>query len=239
MPALAEVSLALGHEELLCVVGPSGCGKTTLLKVVAGLLRPRSGEVVFAAPAGDGPTRAALVFQEHGVFPWMTVLANVMFGVDRRLPRAERARRAREFIARVGLAPFERSYPHELSVGMRQRVAVARAFVASSPILLMDEPFAALDAQTRVVLQEELLRIWEHHRRSVLYVTHDITEAVLLGDRILVMSGPPGRIADEIPVPLERPRDLLDRHRVEIRAIARRIWRQLERDVRRRIGVDP
>jgi NitT/TauT family transport system ATP-binding protein len=171
----------------------------------------------------------------------MSVVDNVAFGLERQaLTRDERRLRAREFIGRVGLAPFADGYPHELSVGMRQRVGIARAFVADPQILLMDEPFGALDAQTKLVLQEELLRIWSGQRKAVVYVTHDIEEAVLLGDRVLVMTGRPGRIREEIDVPLPRPRDLLDREHPAVREIRRHVWGLLESEVRSSLSIrDP
>jgi ABC-type nitrate/sulfonate/bicarbonate transport system ATPase subunit len=176
----------------------------------------------------------ALVFQEHGLFPWMPVLANVAFGLEMRgIAKAERQQRALAFLETIGLADFARSYPHELSMGMRQRVAIARAFLTDPRLLLMDEPFNALDSQIKLLLQEELLRIWKLNRKMVLYVTHDIDEAVLLGDRVLVMSGRPGRIIDEIEVPLERPRDLRDREAPEFRRLTWRVWERIETEVRR------
>lgn len=233
--ALDDITFTVGEREFVCLVGPSGCGKTTLIKIIAALLKPTVGEVVFAnGRALDGRPRSALVFQEHAVFPWMTVLDNVTFGLEMQgVGRREREERARSFINRVGLSAFARHYPHELSVGMRQRVGIARAFVAGVPILLMDEPFGSLDAQTRLVLQQELLRIWKDDRKVVLYVTHDLDEAVLLGDRVLVMSGRPGRILEEIVVPLGRPRSLDDLGRPDLSAIKWHIWRLIEDEVRR------
>ena len=231
--ALTDVTFNVGPEEFVCIVGPSGCGKSTLLKILAGLIAPTSGRLIFheAAPA-DRP-RNALVFQEHGLFPWMTVLDNVAFGLEMRgVRRRERRERARDFLAQVGLAAFAANYPHELSVGMRQRAAIARAFLSDPQLLLMDEPFSALDAQSKLVLQEELLRIWRDHRKMVVYVTHDIEEAVLLGDRVLVMSGHPGHIRQDIAIPLGRPRDLRDRDQPEVRQIRWHIWKTIEADVR-------
>jgi len=174
-----------------------------------------------------------MVFQDHCVFPWMSVLDNVAFGLEyRRLSRSEKYRQAREFIDQVGLAAFAESFPHELSVGMRQRVALARTFVAHPQILLMDEPFASLDALTKLVLQEELMRMWKRHPTLIVYVTHDLAEAALLADRVLVMSGRPGSIRQDIPVRLPRPRDLENRGRKEIVDIERELWALLEQDVR-------
>jgi len=236
--ALDDVTFSVAEQEFLCLVGPSGCGKTTLLRLIAGLLSPTSGHITFDAEAADGRPNCALVFQEHGLFPWMRVLENAAFGLEMQgVGREERLARAQAFIDKVGLAEFGHSYPHELSVGMRQRVAIARAFVADPQILLMDEPFGSLDAQTRLVLQVELLRVWKDHRKTVLYVTHDIDEAVLLGDRVLIMSGRPGTILKEIPVPLARPRDLLSRENQDIAEIRWRIWQTLRDEVHKSLHV--
>lgn len=237
LSALSEVDLHVRAGEFVSIVGPSGCGKTTLLKIIAGLMTPSSGAVTFPGHTRDYPPRNGLVFQEHGVFPWMTVLDNVAFGLEmRRVSRGERQQRAREFIERVGLEDFADSYPHQLSVGMRQRVGIARAFVADVPILLMDEPFGSLDAQTKIVLQEELLRLWRDDRKLVVYVTHDIEEAVRLGDRVLVMSGRPGRIREDITVPFERPRQL-GRGDPAVSELVWHIWDLLRDDVRSGLSV--
>jgi NitT/TauT family transport system ATP-binding protein len=173
-----------------------------------------------------------MAFQEHGVFPWMTVMENVAFGLEMRgSSRRERRDLARSFIEQVGLAPFAYNYPHELSVGMRQRVSIARAFATDPQILLMDEPFGSLDAMTKLVLQKELLRIWFGNRKTVLYVTHDIEEAALLADRVFVMTGRPGRIREEIRIPLDRPRNLRDRDAAEMIRIKEHIWDLLEDEV--------
>jgi NitT/TauT family transport system ATP-binding protein len=236
--ALEDMTFCVAKREFVCIVGPSGCGKTTLLKLIAGLLEPTSGQVIFNAEPANERVRSALVFQEHGLFPWMTVLDNVAFGLEMQgVARDERHHEARAFIGRVGLASFADCYPHELSVGMRQRVGIARAFVADAQLLLMDEPFGSLDAQTRRVLQEELLRLWRDHQKLVVYVTHDIEEAVLLGDRVLVMTGRPGRIREEIPVPLGRPRDLDAEEQPEIARIERHIWKMLEEEVRESLWI--
>ena len=233
-----DVTFSVGEQQFVCIVGPSGCGKTTLLRLIAGLLEPSSGQITFAAEPSSGQLRSALVFQEHGLFPWMTVLDNVAFGLEmQRVDRQERNDRARSFIEKVGLATFANSYPHELSVGMSQRVGIARAFVADAQILLMDEPFGSLDTQTRLVLQEELLRIWKDYRKLVVYVTHDIEEAILLGDRVLVMSGRPGRIREDIPIPLARPRDLTARDDSEVTGIKWHIWNMLEAEVRNSLWI--
>ena len=236
--ALEGVEFSVADREFVSVVGPSGCGKTTLLRLVAGLIEPSSGEVAFSGPRNHNGRRCALVFQEHGLLPWCSVLENVALGLEfAGVAQREREERARSFIATMGLAAFERCYPHQLSVGMRQRVAIARGFVADSEILLLDEPFGSLDAQTRLVLQDELLRVWRDHRKTVVHVTHDIDEAILLADRVLVMSGRPGRIRDEIAVPLPRPRErssLACAAVVEMRA---RVWELLQEEVMASLGV--
>jgi NitT/TauT family transport system ATP-binding protein len=235
--ALQDVSFEVATGEFVSIVGPSGCGKTTLLRIIAGLLPPAAGTIRFTGGAEAGRRETGLVFQEHGVFPWMPVLENVAFGLEMLgVDRRTREARARSFIDRVGLSAFAASYPHELSVGMRQRVGIARAFVSGRPILLMDEPFGSLDAQTRLVLQEELLRIWRDDRKVVVYVTHDIEEAVRLGDRVLVMSGRPGTIRAEIPVPHGRPRSLTARE-PGVAELTSRIWSLLEDEVRSSLSV--
>jgi NitT/TauT family transport system ATP-binding protein len=238
--ALADISFSAGKEEFICLVGPSGCGKTTLLKLIAGLLEPTSGRIIFHEEPPHGRHRVAMVFQEHGLFPWMTVLDNVSFGLETRgVARKERRERAQNFIHKVGLTRFINHYPHELSVGMRQRTGIARAFLADPHMLLMDEPFGSLDTQTKLVLQEELLRIWKEYRKSIIYVTHDIGEAVLLGDRVLVMSGHPGRIREETPIPLARPRTFVDGERPEIAEIKWHIWKILEDEVKKSLLLSP
>jgi NitT/TauT family transport system ATP-binding protein len=236
--ALDDVTFSVAAEEFVCIVGPSGCGKTTLLKIIAGLLEPTSGTVEFSRGAGGDKPRSALVFQEHGLFPWMTVLDNVAFPLEMRgVPRAERRELARAFIDKVGLASFARSYPHDLSVGMRQRVGIVRAFASNPRVLLMDEPFGSLDAQTRIALQDELLGIWRNDRKVVIHVTHDIEEAVRLGDRVLVMTGRPGHIQEEIAIPLDRPRDMSSAVAPKVDEIRWHIWKILEDDVRRGLCI--
>ena len=235
--ALDRIDLRVNPGEFACIVGPSGCGKTTLLRIVAGLLEPTSGSIRFDGRPDGAHPRNGLVFQEHGVFPWMSVIDNVSFGLEMRgVGKQERHERAASFIERVGLGAFRHSYPHELSVGMRQRVGIARAFVADVPILLMDEPFGALDAQTKMVLQEELLRIWLEDRKLVVYVTHDIEEAIHLGDRVLVMTGRPGRILEDIRVDMSRPRDLRP-GQPRVAEMALHVWHLLEDEVRRSLSI--
>lgn len=236
--ALHEVSFAAGGHEIVSVVGPSGCGKSTLLKLLAGLLEPTAGTIRFTPVANGGRPKTALVFQDHGVFPWLTVVDNVAFGLEMLgVGAVERRDRARAFLDRVGLDDFADRHPHELSVGMRQRVGIARAFVSDLPILLLDEPFGALDAQTRLLLQEELLEIWQGERKLAVFITHDIEEAILLGDRVLVMSGRPGRILEEIPVPLPRPRALAAPDRPEVTEVKWHIWHHLEKEARRQLSI--
>jgi NitT/TauT family transport system ATP-binding protein len=235
--ALENVSFDLRDQEFLCIIGPSGCGKSTLLKIVAGLLSPTSGEIIFRRGPENGRPSNSLVFQEHGVFPWMSVLDNAAIGLEMQgVPKRERHERARAFLQPFGLGQFASRYSHELSVGMRQRVAIARAFLTDPSMLLMDEPFGSLDAMTKLVLQKELLRIWEEHKKLVLYVTHDIDEAVLLADRVLIMTGRPGRIREEFAIPLPRPRSVHDRDRAEIIRIKERIWTILEEEVGKTLG---
>ncbi len=206
--ALEEISFEVEDQEFAVLVGTSGCGKSTILRLVAGLLRPSEGQVLLEGRAVTGPgADRGMVFQSYTLFPWLTVQRNVEFGPRlRRVPPAERARLARHYLARVGLRGFEGVYPKELSGGMMQRVAIARALANDPAVLLMDEPFGALDAQTRVLMGELLVGIWEEAAKTVLFVTHDIEEALFLGDRVFVMTARPGRIREEIQVPLGRPR---------------------------------
>lgn len=206
--ALAGITFDLNDGEFVCVVGPSGCGKTTLLKLIAGLLEPDKGNITFSHQV---ETRGAIVFQNHGLFPWMTVMENIAFALKAQLiGHAECYERAQAQIIRVGLKGFEQMYPRELSGGMNQRVAIARTLAVNPDILLMDEPFGSLDAQTRFIMQRELLDLWMDERKTIFYVTHDIHEALILADRILVMSSHPGQIKAIIPLDLKRPRQRLD-----------------------------
>ena len=205
--ALARIDLTVEPETFVAVLGPSGCGKSTLLNMIAGLLSPSSGTIAFEGPLAAGRPPTAMVFQEFALFPWRTVQANVEFGLEEAgVPAAERRRRAREHIALIGLAGFEGKYPHQLSGGMRQRVGIARALAVDPAVLLMDEPFSALDAQTRQLMQEELLAIWDRTRKTIVYVTHNIHEAVYMADRVIVLSRRPGRVLADLPVELKRPR---------------------------------
>ena len=190
-----------------CLLGPSGCGKSTLAQIVGGLQTATGGMVTIDGAAPRKGSASVMVWQGQNLFPWRTVLDNVAFGLEMAgVSKKERTERARALISAVGLAGFERSYPNQLSGGMRQRVALARALIMDRPILLMDEPFAALDAQTKIVMQEELMRVFESTRKTVIFVTHAIDEAILLGDEVVVMTARPGRVKEVIPVGLPRPR---------------------------------
>ncbi len=234
--ALQDFSASVAPGEFVCVVGPSGCGKSTLLRLIAGLLTPTAGSLRFEG--WPRMPKRRLVFQDHTLFPWMTVADNVAFGLEMDgIPAAARAESARQQLARMGMADFANHYPHELSGGMRQRAAIARAFVTGPDILLMDEPLRALDAQMRLVIQEELLSLWQALRPMVVYVTHDIEEALLLADRVLVMSGQPGHVREEIRPPFGRPRDLTGRNHPELEELKSQIWRLLEQEVRQRLRM--
>jgi len=210
--ALAGINLNIMKGEFLAIVGPSGCGKSTFLEIVAGLIKPTSGSIYIDGVPITGPDHnRGIVFQGYALFPWRTVMGNVAYGLEEK-GVSDIEKNCREYISLVGLSGFEDHYPHELSGGMKQRVAIARALAYDPDILLMDEPFAALDAQTREVLQGELLRIWNETKKTVLFVTHNIEEAVFLADRIAVMSGRPGVIKKVIEVPLSRPRS--EEHRL-------------------------
>ena len=232
--ALEEFSLSVGDGEFVCIVGPSGCGKTTVLRIVAGLETPTTGSVTVAPGTDSGHPQNAMVFQEHGLFPWMTVVDNVAYSLEMRgVGKRERRERVMPFLEKIGLGRFHRHYPRDLSGGMRQRVSLARAFVADPEILLMDEPFAALDAQNKLILQEELLRIWEGSAKTVLFITHGIDEAIALGDRIVVMTAQPGRIKEIVPIDFPRPRSVAElRADPRFGALELSIWRMLEDEVR-------
>lgn len=208
--AVQDIDLTVGEGEFLSIVGPSGCGKTTLLRIIAGLDRPTQGEVAFAN-GGNSEERPniGLVFQEFALLPWRTVLGNMEFGLEIRGIRKEaRQATALEYLKIIELEGFENKYPKELSGGMKQRVAIARALICNPKILLMDEPFASLDAQTRFNMQKFLLRIWYKTRKTILFVTHNVDEAVFLSQRIIVLSERPGKIAATIPVEIPYPRDV-------------------------------
>lgn len=232
--ALADVTLRVGAGEFCALIGPSGCGKTTLLHILAGLTEPTSGSV--ALPRRDrGRLLTALVLQGTSTFPWMTVLRNVEYGLRLMgIPAPDRRERALYHIGQVGLLSFRDAYPHQLSEGMRQRVSIARALATDPAILLMDEPFANLDEQNRLLLQDELLRIWQADRKTVVFVTHSLDEAIRLADRVLVMSASPGRIKAEVPVPFGRPRDYRTiRRDPSYGALSARLWDELRDEVLR------
>jgi NitT/TauT family transport system ATP-binding protein len=208
--ALSDVNVDIGEGEFVAVVGPSGCGKTTLLRIMAGLDSASEGRIVTTATAADSPASlpSAVVFQEQSLFPWMRVRENVAFAFDSLgLPKAVVRARVEKELALVGLTNFAGAYPHELSGGMKQRVAVARAFAVDPPVLYMDEPFGALDEQTRVGLANELMALWERTRKTVVFVTHGIEEAVTLADRVVVLSAHPGTVKAIVPIDFARPRD--------------------------------
>jgi NitT/TauT family transport system ATP-binding protein len=236
--ALDDINLKISPGEFVCLVGPSGCGKSTLLRILAGLDHQTSGSI--RVQAHGWAVENAMVFQESGLFPWMSVEANVGFGLmTRGVPAAEMATRVVAALKLVGLTKFRRHYPHQLSGGMRQRSAIARAFVTDPGMLLMDEPLAALDAQNRVILQAELVRIWEQTRKTVIYITHSIEEALLLGDRTVVMTAQPGRIKQIIDVPFPRPRDLITLSASpEFGRLKLAIWQVLEDEVMRARGEE-
>ena len=221
--ALDNVSLSADTGDFVCLVGRSGCGKSTLLKTLGGFVKPSSGgKVTVSGKLVKGPGRdRGMVFQEYALFPWRTALRNVTFGLEQAgVDKAEAEERAREYLALVRLQGFENAYPHELSGGMKQRVAIARALVYHPEMLLMDEPFAAVDAFTRQQLQSLMIEVWQNVHSTVFYVTHDIMEAIYLGERIVVMSPHPGRIQEIVEVDLPRPRDPLD---PQVAALAQRI----------------
>lgn len=231
--AFLDVDLSIAAGEFLCVVGPSGCGKSTLLRVLAGLERQTAG--TFTIDAAGWGVENAMVFQDSGLFPWMSVEGNIGFGLmTRGVPKAERIARVDAAMKLIGLTSFRHHFPHQLSGGMRQRGAIARAFVTDPAVLFMDEPFAALDAQNRAILQEELVRIWEETGKTVVYVTHSIDEALFLGDRAVIMTAHPGRIKEVMTVPFPHPRNLMELsaspHFGELKL---RIWRVLEEEVMR------
>src|ERR1041384_7874591 len=230
--ALSDVNLSVRPNEFVSIIGPSGCGKTTLLKIIDGLIPCDSGEISINGKetTAPGPDRA-VVFQTFALLPWRTVVANVEFSLElRQLPKEDRAKTARDYLKRVGLAEFENHYPHELAGGMQQRAGLARALAVNPTILLMDEPFGAVDAQTRQLLQEELLELWQRERKTVIFVTHSMDEAVYLSDRVVVMTPRPGRVAEVLDVPLLRPR-IADEVRRDVKFVdlTNYIWDSLKK----------
>jgi len=230
--ALADVSMDIKPGRFVVLVGPSGCGKSTLLMMLAGLRQPTSGSILInGAPIGEpDPNRVGVVFQEASLFPWLTAEENVEFPLALRgVPKAERRGKAEEMLKLVGLEGFGKRHPHELSGGMKQRVSIARGLVQDPPVLLMDEPFAALDEQTRMTMGDELLRIWAATGKTVVFVTHSLTEAVYLADEVAVMSARPGRIVDHLQVQLARPRTYEMLSGDAFGTLRERIWRHIRK----------
>lgn len=230
--ALNNVSLNVMKGEFVSLIGPSGCGKTTLLRILANLEKPSSGTIDILEATGDKPLQS-MIFQEKGVFPWMTVEENVAFGLNMRgFPKHLAKERTDYYLEKSGLSKFAKAFPKELSGGMKQRVSIARAFANDPEILLMDEPFAALDEQNKFLLQEELLSIWEETKKTVIFITHSIDEALLLSDRIILMSAHPGRVVGEIQVTQARPRAVKDiRSNPEMAEAFLQIWNHLRDSV--------
>ncbi|MGG4555132.1 ABC transporter ATP-binding protein [Paenibacillus humicus] len=234
--ALQDIHLEVKQGEFMVIVGPSGCGKSTLLDLLAGLTKPSSGQILLDGKAIAGPDLdRGIVFQQYALFPWKTALANVEFGLEAKgIGKKERREAALEYIQLVGLSGFENRYPHELSGGMKQRIAIARSLAYDPEVLLMDEPFAALDAQTRETLQSELLRIWEATKKTIIFITHGIEEAVYLGQRVAVMSSRPGRIKEVIEVPFQGRSSEEDlRAHPEFVKLRHHIWDLLKDEVQR------
>ncbi|MGE5580252.1 MAG: ABC transporter ATP-binding protein [Bacillota bacterium] len=232
--ALDNFSIWVNEGEFLCIVGPSGCGKTTLLRIMAGLESQDSGTVIIKRRKNHHPL-TAMVFQGDSILPWMTVEKNVGYGLAMQgVPRDVRDEKVRELLRMTGLYDFRKSYPHQLSGGMRQRVNVARAFAADPEILLMDEPFGLLDEQNRQILQRELMQIWEMSGKTTLFITHSVDEALLLGDRLLIMTAHPGRVKQIIDVDLPRPRDIISlRGNPRFIDLYREVWSLLSEEVQR------
>jgi NitT/TauT family transport system ATP-binding protein len=236
--ALGPVDMTVRRGEFVCLVGPSGCGKSTLLRAIAGLTRPSAGRIRIEVSRGK-KVPIAMVFQQYGIYPWKTVAANVRFGLEvSGVARRDADERVTLWLERMGLSAFAKQYPAALSGGMQQRVAIARAMAVEPEILLMDEPFAALDAQLREVMQEELLAICQAERRTVLFVTHSLEEALVLGDRVFVMSARPGRLIRSVDVPFGRPRTGDVRSSAEFGALRAQLWQSLRGEVADDVQVD-
>jgi NitT/TauT family transport system ATP-binding protein len=217
LAVLEDINVEVSDGEFICLVGPSGCGKSTLLNLMGGFLAPTSGSISIDGNAVDGPDpRRILVFQERGVFPWLTVEGNIAFGLSK-LSRAERDERIAHYVQLVRLQGFEHSYPSDLSGGMKQRLQVARALAVNPDVLYLDEPFGALDSVTRHIMRGELLRIWQEERRTIIFVTHDIDEAVQLADRVVVLSSRPGKIEDILTIDIAHPRSLSSSRYLQLR----------------------
>ena len=231
--ALQDFNLDIREGEFFTLLGPSGCGKSTFLNVLAGLARKSGGSISIDGQPASGINREqGVVFQGYALFPWRTVLQNIEVGLEiRKIPKRERRETAEQFLHLVGLSGFGQRYPHELSGGMRQRVAIARSLAYSPSLLLMDEPFAALDAQTREILQSELLRIWEQHKTTIVFITHSLDEAIYLSDRIAVMTHRPGRIKSVLDIALPRPRPAEIRHAPAFVQLREQAWEVLRDEV--------
>jgi NitT/TauT family transport system ATP-binding protein len=233
--AVRDVNLDVEQEEFVCIVGPSGCGKSTLLRMLGGLETATKGEIRLDHQKPDCPI-SAMIFQQESVFPWLTVEKNAAYGlrVTNTWKGKESADRVDYFLEKTGLQSFRNFHPHQLSGGMKQRLSVARAFITNPEILLMDEPFAALDEQNKILLQGELGKLWEANRSTVVFITHSIDEAVLLGDRVVVMTSVPGQLKRSFSIPFGRPRDLIELRRTpEFNAVTREIWELLREEVER------
>ncbi|WP_135557011.1 ABC transporter ATP-binding protein [Paenibacillus cymbidii] len=230
--ALEQTNLSIFRNEFVCVVGPSGCGKTTLLNIIAGLESKSAGSVAVDGEEVKGPGKdRGVIFQQYALFPWKTVQKNVEFGLKLRgLGKQERREKAKTYIELVGLKDFAHAYPKELSGGMKQRVAIARAYAVQPDVLLMDEPFGALDAQTRAQLQEELLKTWAAEKKTCFFITHDVEEAVLLAQRVVIMSARPGRIKEIVPVDIPYPRDQATKLDERFIRIKNEIWSKVYKE---------
>ena len=230
--ALNGVNLEIKENEFICVVGPSGCGKSTLLNIIAGLLEPTSGTVTLDGKVIEGTgVERGVVFQQYALFPWRTVLKNVMFPLEmKKVPKEEAEAIARKYIKSVGLEGFEKSYPKELAGGMKQRVAIARAYAANPEVLLLDEPFGALDAQTRVQLQAELLETWEKEKKTCFFITHDVDEAIILAQRVIIMSARPGRIKKIVDIDIPYPRTQATKTDPRFLELKSEIWNEVYKE---------
>ena len=230
--ALNGVNLEIKENEFICVVGPSGCCKSTLLNIIAGLLEPTSGTVTLDGKVIEGTgVERGVVFQQYALFPWRTVLKNVMFPLEmKKVPKEEAEAIARKYIKSVGLEGFEKSYPKELSGGMKQRVAIARAYAANPEVLLLDEPFGALDAQTRVQLQTELLETWEKEKKTCFFITHDVDEAIILAQRVIIMSARPGRIKKIVDIDIPYPRTQATKTDPRFLELKSEIWNEVYKE---------
>lgn len=234
LSVLEDINLTLEKEEFVALVGPSGCGKSTLLNICAGLLSPVSGTVKFTGVETGREPRVSIVFQETGLMPWRNVYDNIAFGLDagKVLPKSQWQDQISHYINLVGLSGFEKAYPHQLSGGMRQRVGIARALAVSPDLLLMDEPFSALDAQTRIIMQEELVSLWEKTKLTTLYVTHNIQEAVMLADRVVLLSRRPGTIKNILKIGIPRADREKPEHAGDIAEFVHLIWDHISKDAR-------